>query len=183
MTGAQASVFKVDASGMETILYLFTGDSDGQFPMAGLIRDAEGNLYSTTNTGGAYGYGTVFKLDPNGAETVLHSFSTSDGGNPVAGVIRDEAGNLYGTTYQGGLVYKLDPSGNETILHYFLGPDGSGPWSGVIRDQAGNLYGTTVEGGAYGYGVVYKITPLVQESYFREHLSQNPREAYVHRSD
>src|SRR5262249_19526119 len=116
MTGAQASVFKVDASGMETILYLFTGDSDGQFPMAGLIRDAEGNLYSTTNTGGAYGYGTVFKLDPNGAETVLHSFSTSDGGNPVAGVIRDEAGNLYGTTYQGGLVYKLDPSGNETIL-------------------------------------------------------------------
>src|SRR5262249_18828423 len=82
-TGGQPTVFKVDPSGAETILFTFNGDSDGQFPMAGLIRDAEGNLYSTTNTGGAYGYGTVFKLDPNGTETVLHSFSTSDGGNPV----------------------------------------------------------------------------------------------------
>ena len=97
-------------------------------PEAGLIRDAAGNLFGTTQLGGASGQGTVFKLDPIGVETVLYSFSGgADGGQPItAGVIRDSAGNLYGTTACGGTascssgfgtVFKLDMTLKLTVLH------------------------------------------------------------------
>src|SRR5436190_2003791 len=85
-----------------TTLYSFTG-SDGARPYAGLIADASGNLYGTTDNGGASGYGTVFKVTPTGTETVLYSFTGgSDGAYPLAGLIADASGNLYGTTYLGG---------------------------------------------------------------------------------
>jgi uncharacterized repeat protein (TIGR03803 family) len=104
-------VFKIDPAGNETVLYSFTGaNGDGAFPFAGLILDSAGNLYGTTNSGGAAGGGfagpgTVFKVDPTGHETVLHSFTglNGDGANPFGGrLVRDSAGNLYGTTLQGG---------------------------------------------------------------------------------
>jgi len=70
----------------EKVLYSFTGGTDGGIPLAGLIRDKSGNLYGTTNGGGA-GFGTVFKLAPNGRETVLYSFKGSpDGASPQADV-------------------------------------------------------------------------------------------------
>jgi len=107
-------VFKVDSSGSQTVLHIFSF-TDGACPYAPLIRDADGNLYGTTLQGGAFGYGTVFKLDPSSKETVLHSFAegTLDGYYPSAGLLRDEAGNLYGTTENGGAseygtVFKLD---------------------------------------------------------------------------
>jgi uncharacterized repeat protein (TIGR03803 family) len=153
-------VYKLHPTGHETVLYRFTGGTDGSQPYAGVILDSAGNLYGTTPFGGTAGNGVVYKLDPTGHETVLYSFSGgADGGRPYAGVIRDSAGNLYGTTYLGGtanagVVYKLDPAGNETVLHRFTGgADGNNPYAGVIRDSAGNLYGTT-----YG-GVVYKLDP------------------------
>ena len=111
-------VFKVDAAGTETVLYSFTGGADGGNPTAGVIRDSAGNLYGTTNIGGApgMGYGVVFELDMAGTETVLHTFTGGAGGaNPVGGLIRDTAGNLYGTTQDGGsgsgvgLVFELTP--------------------------------------------------------------------------
>jgi uncharacterized repeat protein (TIGR03803 family) len=107
-------VFKLSRDGTETQLYSFTGQSDGGLPYAGLVRNSVGNLYGTTYNGGAYGYGTIFKLDINGWETVLHNFSYADGGFPYAGLVRDAAGNLYGTTFQGGssgagTVFKLTP--------------------------------------------------------------------------
>src|SRR6266571_650597 len=79
------------------VLHTFTGGVDGYYPYAGLIQDAAGNLYGTTFWGGA-GAGVVFKLDPTGKETVLHSFmgSPADGGFPQGGVVMDAAGNLYG---------------------------------------------------------------------------------------
>src|SRR5438045_599299 len=84
-------------------LYSFSRTPDGGYPYAGLIRDAAGNLYGTTPTGGACNAGTVFKLDTTGKETVLHSFTGgADGGDPWAGLVRDPAGNLYGTSYLGG---------------------------------------------------------------------------------
>jgi uncharacterized repeat protein (TIGR03803 family) len=98
-----------------TILYSFTGGADGAYPVAGLIRDAAGNLYGTTGGGGTAGYGAVFKLDAAGKETVLHSFNYTDGAYPGASLIRDAAGNLYGTTWGGGnanghgAVFKLTP--------------------------------------------------------------------------
>jgi uncharacterized repeat protein (TIGR03803 family) len=127
--------------------------------------DSGGNIYGTTPSGGASGYGVVFKVDTSGNETVLYNFTGgADGGIPYAGVIRDSAGNLYGTASSGGanssgVVYKLDSMGNQSVLHSFTYTDGAGPYAGVIRDSAGHLYGTTYQGGANYQGVVYKLDP------------------------
>ena len=148
-----------------TVLYRFSDGTDGAAPFAGLIRDKAGNLYGTTVMGGSFGYGTVFKVDTSGNETVLHSFRNSDGGEPFAGLVRDKAGNLYGTTTGGGFsgygtLFKVDTSANETVLHSFTNvPDGAGPFAGLVMDKKGNLYGTTVVGGFSGYGTVFKLIP------------------------
>jgi uncharacterized repeat protein (TIGR03803 family) len=154
-----------------TALYSFTGASDGGEPYAGLVRDAAGNLYGTALGAGAYGWGVVFKVDPSGTETVLHSFGgvTTDGRTPYAGLVRDKAGNLYGTTYEGGgtgcidgcgTVFKVDTTGTETVLHSFAGgtTDGCFPYGGLLRDEAGNLYGTTQACGASSNGIVFKVS-------------------------
>ena len=149
----------------ETVLYEFTGGSDGSGPLLGnVIFDGSGNLYGTTSQGGDAGLGVVYELTPlNGGWTqkVLHSFSGgADGALPYSGVILDRAGNLYGTTPAGGgspgcgdgcgTVYELSPSGSgwtEKILYAFQGgTDGDGAYGGVIFDQAGNLYGSTSSG-------------------------------------
>jgi uncharacterized repeat protein (TIGR03803 family) len=165
-------VFKIDKSGNETVLYSFTGGADGGVPYGGLIRDWKGNLYGTTNGGGASGAGVVFKVDKSGNETVLYSFTGgSDGGFPIAGVIRDSTGNFYGTTNGGGasgagVVFKIDISGNETVLYSFTGgSDGGFPlWVVLVRDSDGNLYGTTGGGGTSGAGVVFKVNAAGQET-------------------
>jgi uncharacterized repeat protein (TIGR03803 family) len=162
------TLFKVDTSGVETVLYNFGAQSgDAVFPTGGLIRDAMGNLYGTTQGGGASNFGAVYKVDKNGNETVLHSFAggVTDGELPfVSGLLRDAKGNLYGVTSEGGafsfgIVYKLNSTGKETVLHSFTGKDGKIPYGALILDKTGNLYGTTNAGGAYNGGVVYKITP------------------------
>jgi uncharacterized repeat protein (TIGR03803 family) len=178
------TVFKIDPSGKETVLYSFTGmNGDGRDPVAGVIIDNAGNLYGTTKEGGStqcadtFGCGTVFKLDPSGHETVLYSFTgmNGDGANPVAGLTFDTAGNLYGTTENGGqcvsgcgTVFKLDPSGKETVLYSFTGMNGDGanPVAGLNLDTAGNLYGTTENGGqcVSGCGTVFKIDPSGYET-------------------
>ena len=171
------TVFKLDATGRETVLYSFTGGTDGAIPLAGLIQDAHGNLYGTTEHGGdltcnsGVGCGTVFKLDTTVKETVLYSFrGKPDGNSPIAGVIRDAAGNLYGSTPQGGafsagMVFKLDMTGKETVLYTFTGgADGSYPDAAVIRDAAGNLYGTTQFGGTYNFGTVFKLDSIGKET-------------------
>jgi uncharacterized repeat protein (TIGR03803 family) len=192
-SGGCGTVFKLDPSGSESVLYSFKGPPDGAFPEAGLIMDAAGNLYGTTRLGGAFcgpegGCGTVFKLDPSGGESVLYSFKGSpDGANPFAGLIMDTAGNLYGTTASGGFtaegcnpgcgtVFKLDPSGTESLLYSFKDlPDGDSPMAGLIMDAAGNLYGTTIAGGTIGQnqlcnyppvgcGTIFKLDPSGTES-------------------
>jgi uncharacterized repeat protein (TIGR03803 family) len=160
----------VDPTGTETVLYRFRGGYSGDQPAGGVIMDREGNLYGTTEGGGYYFDGTVFKLNPVGNKTVLYHFgSGEDGTLPVAGVIADTAGNLYGTTAYGGTfnlgtVFKLDKTGKETVLHNFTGgADGALPVAGLLRDAAGNLYGTAYFGGDCsvdgGCGVVFKIAP------------------------
>jgi uncharacterized repeat protein (TIGR03803 family) len=181
--GGYGTVFQLDPSGNLTVLYSFTGGSDGRNPDSALIADAGGNLYGTTNQGGdlvscndpnTHGCGTVFQLTPPGSLTVLHRFAGSDGSRPVdwAGLLADAAGNLYGTTSAGGAngrgtVFQLDSSGTLTVLYSFTGgSDGGDPTAGLIADTAGNLYGTTLEGGAtgncnqpYGCGTVFQLTP------------------------
>jgi uncharacterized repeat protein (TIGR03803 family) len=159
-------VFQVDPSGTETVLYSFTGGTDGGTPSGGLVQDSAGHLYGTTSFGGANGFGTVFEITSIGAETVLHSFTGgADGVTPgYASLVRDAAGNLYGTTPGGGAhsvgtVFKVDTKGVETVLHAFDQADGYLPNGTLALDSKGNLYGTTVYGGAYGGGVVFKIAP------------------------
>ncbi len=175
------TVFKVGANGQETDLHVFTGaGGDGFLSRAGIVIDKHGNLYGTTIMGGASGnglsgYGTVYKVDPSGNETVLYSFTgQADGGYPYASLTLDKNGNLYGTTYEGGdlscqppygcgTVFKVDPTGHESVLYSFTGayPDyGISPVGGLVRDKAGNLYGTTTYGGTASYhGNVFELTP------------------------
>jgi uncharacterized repeat protein (TIGR03803 family) len=179
-------LFKLDPTTREvTALYAFTGGADGAFPSAGLLRDEAGNLYGTTVNGGdpscpPYGCGVVFKLDKDGEETVLHTFTAGgDGAFPSAGLIQDKAGNLYGTAPEGGdlncfrptgcgVVFKLDKDGEETVLHSFTGGrKGAAPYAGLTQDEEGNLYGAAILGGDLddldcspdGCGVVFKLTP------------------------
>jgi len=179
-SGGSGIVFKVDKDGHETVLHSFTGGSDGANPWAGLIRDEQGNLYGTTDYGGSggcdngvvLGCGTVFKLDKDGHQTVLYSFTGADGAYPDAALFRDEYGNLYGTTLYGGggrcddgahlgcgTVFKLDKDGQQTVLYSFTGADGACPAAALFPDEYGNLYGTTLYGGSFNAGTVFKLTP------------------------
>jgi len=157
-------VYEIPAGGKETVLYSFTGGSDGAHPYAGVVLDSSGNLYGTAYQGGASNAGVVYKLSPTGQETVLYAFTGgADGGNPYGGVVSDPEGNLYGTTYAGGnqytkagVVYRLNPAGQEKVLYTFPGyADGANPYAGVARDSVGNLFGTV---GGVG-GIIYKIGP------------------------
>lgn len=163
------TVFKLSADGKETVIYTF-GQGGGISPGAvTLVSDRSGNLYGTAQEGGAYRWGTVFKLAPDGAQTVLHAFTGgSDGGAPYAGVILDPAGNLYGTTPYGGdvncnygqgcgTVFKVAPNGTETTLYTFsvTGADTS-PMSGLTIDRAGNLYGMA---NGFAPGSIFRLAP------------------------
>jgi uncharacterized repeat protein (TIGR03803 family) len=159
------TIFKIDVTGNETVLYNFTGGADGGEPFGGVVADAAGNLYGTTYFGGTLNFGAVFKVDSYGNETVLHSFTGGpDGKSPFGGLVLDQDGNLYGTTSAGGTwnvgtVFKIDPFGNETVLHSFTGgADGSSPYATLLRNQAGDLYGTAQLGGIGNNGTVFKIT-------------------------
>jgi uncharacterized repeat protein (TIGR03803 family) len=158
-------VYKLDPAGQETVLYAFTGGSDGGGPWSGVIRDAAGNLYGTTESGGLAGAGVVYKVDAAANYTVLYSFVPANGGGPRAGVIRDAAGNLYGTTESGGtanagVVYEINAAGTFTVLYTFTGgTDGQWPEAGLKRSPGGDLFGTTLSGGSYGQGVVFEIKP------------------------
>ncbi|HXM61564.1 MAG TPA: choice-of-anchor tandem repeat GloVer-containing protein [Terriglobales bacterium] len=162
----------------ESVLYTFSGDSDGREPYARLLFDAAGNLYGTTLLGGnvtsacSSGCGTVFKLTHGSSgwtESVIYAFEGgTDGASPYDGLAFDAAGNLYGSTYAGGTsssgaIFKLAPGSSawtESVIHSFNGGyDGANPYGDLILDAAGNLYGTTFQGGHYGYGMVFELSP------------------------
>jgi uncharacterized repeat protein (TIGR03803 family) len=184
----EGDVFEVTPDGTFKELYAFCSQSncsDGDQPWAreGLIMDGAGNLYGTTKFGGVNDYGTVFKVTPAGAETVLYDLCSrrdcSDGANPAAGLMMDGAGNLYGTTLFGvgrhcqdtpyvcGAVFKLTPDGAETTLYSFCSTrnctDGGYPAASLIMDSSGNLHGTTLRGGRGhcmdGCGTVFELSP------------------------
>lgn len=184
------TVFEVNATGKETMLYSFNGSPDGAYPYGGLVRDGKGNLYGTTAGGGIEdntcrifgldGCGTVFEVNKKGVETTLYSFvgPPDDGAIPYAGLVRDSTGNLYGTTdYGGGLnkgtVFELAPSGGvETMLYAFCSvsgcADGAFPEGALFRDSKGDLYGTTDDGGSScppnGCGTVFELSSTQKET-------------------
>jgi uncharacterized repeat protein (TIGR03803 family) len=193
------------ASGQETVLYNFQVGSGGYHPVAGLVTDAQGYLYGTTDIGGdggcIGGCGTVFQLTPakNGGYTkkTLYVFQggPSDGQNPQARLILDAHGDLYGTTTGGGAafvgtVFKLAPAKRgewkETIIHSFNcnTGDGCSPYSFLISDKAGNLYGTTTSGGGgdntefctNGCGTVFRLSPQKDGSWTERLLYTFPKQ-------
>jgi uncharacterized repeat protein (TIGR03803 family) len=165
------TVFKIDTTGAETVLYAFTGGSDGVSPEAGLVRDDGGDLYGSTEGNDGAG-ATIFELDTSGTLTVLYSFPCCS--VPLGGLVRDASGNLYGTAgeYDRGSVFKLDATRKLTILHSFDGlPDGAYPNGNLVMDDAGDLFGTTLSGGAgpcydldEGCGTVFEVSKDGKES-------------------
>src|ERR1039458_2600712 len=175
------TIFKITPSGTLTTLHSFDWSIDGQGP-GGLIQATDGNFYGITEAGGDYGngYGTIFKITPNGTMTTLYSFdldnlgSSGGGSNPFAALVQAKDGNFYGTTSQGpptqfptissgpGTVFKITPGGTLTTLHSFCiqanCADGANPFAALVQGTDGNLYGTTESGGS-GWGTVFKITP------------------------
>jgi len=168
---ALALVPAAASAAKERVIYSFTGAS-GYSPEASLIVGADGNLYGTTEEGGSEscGCGVVFKVTPDGKETVLHSFNGDDGAYPIAELTADAAGNFYGTANRGGAsgagsVFKVTPTGKTKIIYNFHGgSDGSDPFAGLVADDAGNFYGTTTRGGAHDSGTVFKLTPAGVET-------------------
>lgn len=169
------TIFKIDTTLKETVLYSFTGGTDGGEPSSALTMDKAGNFYGTAGIGGdlncslsSFGCGVVYKLSKTNKETVLYSFTGPDGAGPgVDSLATDTKGNFYGTTHGGGdptcacgVVFKLTMGGKETVLHAFTGgaTDGSFPVSGVTLDTKGTLYGTTAAGGKADQGVLFRIT-------------------------
>jgi uncharacterized repeat protein (TIGR03803 family) len=191
--GGYGEVFRLSPAGdqggpwTETVLYSFTGGTDGAYPAAGVIFDQAGKLYGTTSS-------SVFELSPPAQRggawtfTLLHTFKccTRDGWNSLAGLVMDQDGNLYGTTEWGGFyksdycvylgcgtVFKVSPPGTlggswkEEVLYRFTGDtngftDGFVPFAGITLDHAGNLYGTTYSGGTLGGGTVFQLAPPAQ---------------------
>ena len=176
---SMGTVFEMTPNGSggwtTVVLHNFGQDKDGVHPEAGLVFDADGNLYGTTYAGGSRGFGTVYEMSPDGsggwAEKVLHNFGSGlDGYEPEAGLILDGSGNLYGTTYNGGshsfgVVFEMSPKGSggwdEKVLHNFGAArfDGTNPWASLVFDGTGNLYGTTSAGGSASVGTVFEMTP------------------------
>ncbi|HTS18738.1 MAG TPA: choice-of-anchor tandem repeat GloVer-containing protein [Verrucomicrobiae bacterium] len=181
-TQGHGTVFRISASGSYTNLYSFTGGSDGAFPSAELVLGVDGNFYGTTEYGGAYSYGTVYRLTPGGGVTNLHSFGgggpfVGDGANPIGRLVQGSDGNFYGTTISGGsrrgcidgcgTVFRVSPSGSYTNLYSFMGNtfvsnivvnDGSEPGGGLVQGSDGYFYGTTGEGGTSEEGTAFRIS-------------------------
>ena len=173
---SEGTVFKITPSGALTTLYSFCPQADcadGRLPYAGLVQATNGYLYGTTESGGANGGGTVFRITPSGTLTTLYSFCPQsqcpDGEGPLAGLVQDTNGYLYGTTTSGGVngygtVFKITPSGTLTTLYSFCSQpnctDGEKSYAALIQATNGDLYGTTYDGGANGTGgTVFRITP------------------------
>jgi len=175
--GANAgTVFSFELNGdFFTTLYQFKGGADGSEPEGSVLPDEAGNLYGITLNGGGStncpgGCGTVYKITPEGQETVLYAFTGgADGAHPRGTIALDSSNNVYGATTDGGtgtigngVIFEVSPSGTETVIHTFAGgTDGANPFGGIVMDDFGNVYGTTVYGGdmscgTKGCGVVFE---------------------------
>jgi len=171
------TVFEITPSGALTTLYSFFR-SDGYYPVAGLVQDADGNFYGTTEFGGTFagwGPGTILKVTPNGSLTTLHIFCSqfangncTDGQNPAAGLVQGTDGNFYGTTTSGGTgtncsggcgtIFRVTPAGSVTTLHSFNSYDGLNPVTGLVQGTDGSFYGMASGGGTYSRGTVFRLS-------------------------
>jgi uncharacterized repeat protein (TIGR03803 family) len=173
-------IYEYDTAGNMSVLYTFTGGTDGYTPQGPLAWGPDGDLYGVTQSGGANGVGTVFKMDTSGNLTTLYSFvyGGTDGYYPNPGSLAfDAEGNIYGTTLYGGsgtacsrhcgTVFEVTPTGSESILYSFQGGTGGGyPQTGVVLDSAGTIYGTTTNYGdqTCSCGVLFSLNSAGNET-------------------
>jgi len=162
-TSDSGEVFKVTPSGSLTVLHTFTNGNDGGAPVAPPIEGTDGNFYGTTTTGGANGWGTVYKITSSGTLATIYSFvDWAHGVDQWAPLVQGTDGDFYGVTYEGGssgggVAYKITASGKFTLLSNLSGIGGTvGP---LVQGSDGNFYGTTFQGGANSFGTVFKMTP------------------------
>lgn len=153
------NVFKMTPNGNATTLLGFA-PSEAVFAVP--ISGSDGNFYGTTGGGGSANAGTVYRLTPAGAYTVLHSFNLSDGEGPGP-LIQGTDGYFYGITSAGGskgkgTIFRMDYFGHVAVLWNFDGTHGEQPVAPLVEGSDGNFYGTTLEGGSAGGGVIFRIT-------------------------
>ena len=173
-TGGYGTIFKITPAGSFTSLGSFSntaGSLPGEYPVSDLLLANDGNLYGTTEYGGANGGGTVYKVTAAGAVSSMLSFASGTAPHaeqlPSSNLIQGSDGSLYGTTLYGsgnsGSVYKLTLSGVFTELVTFTGGSGAAPGAQavatLVQGSDGWLYGTTAFGGAYGVGSAYRLSP------------------------
>jgi uncharacterized repeat protein (TIGR03803 family) len=149
-----------------SVLYNFGsngGDPEDPEPPGIISQGRDGNLYSTTYSGGSTQDGTVFKITPTGKMTILYDFDNTQGVDPTSGLTLATNGKLYGAASLGGAssygtLFKTTPGGTLTTLYNFTGGnDGGFPSGPPIQSTDGNLYGTVGGGGKFGCGTVYKV--------------------------
>jgi uncharacterized repeat protein (TIGR03803 family) len=161
------TVFKLNTDGTGfTVLLDFDNATTGGKPFAGLLQATDGALYGTAREGGSSGYGTVFKLDPDGTgfSVLKHFDNSTTGRNPYAGLIQGADGALYGTTENGspssGTVFKLNPDGTGfRVLKNLSDATGRIPGGALIQGTDGAIYGTASDGGIFALGTVFKLNP------------------------
>ena len=174
----EGTVFKIDSTGKESVLFSFNSFVSGSTPASALIQDQSGNLIGTGD-GGPGGAGIVYRVSQQGQQNILHAFQGGTGRNarvPSGGPFMDKAGNIFGTTIFGGngpcqfgcgSVYRLDTAGTVRVLHNFAGgSEGTQPFGPLVRDAAGNLFGIAKQGGdlacpefpQIGCGTVFKLS-------------------------
>ena len=174
-TGSSGTAWKITTGGSFTSLASFTGTTGavlGTAPVTRMVQHPSGDFYGTTQTGGAGGFGTIFKITTAGTLTTLVQFTGTTGAfpgtNPSTNLLLASDGNFYGTTTSGGTggfgtIYKMAPDGTFTSLVSFTSASGAAlgslPSTNLIQGSDGDLYGTTSTGGSGGGGgTVFKIT-------------------------
>lgn len=168
----KGTVFQITTAGVLTTLHAFGAANDGAEPSANLIQAKDSDFYGTTQSGGSYGGGTIYKITSGGTVTTLYSFggAANDAAGPYAGLVQASDGSFYGTTPLGGAngegaIFKLTSAGVYSILYSFSAiasdknADGALPYAGLVQGSDGNLYGATSYGGANNFGTIFKITP------------------------
>jgi uncharacterized repeat protein (TIGR03803 family) len=159
------TVFKMSTAGTVLSFYSFNSTGKGgYYPTGGLIQAADGSFYGLTGAGGAYGFGTLFKLTPRVAVSTLYSFQggPGDGAYPNLGLVQGTDGNLYGTTVSGGangygILFQISTSGAYRQLYSFQAATGEVPLTALLQDTNGEFYGTAGGGGTNGYGTIFSL--------------------------
>jgi uncharacterized repeat protein (TIGR03803 family) len=167
--GVSGNLFCMTLAGNLAAWFPFYKAADGSYPKGAqpegtLVMGNDGYLYGTTVWGGAYTYGTAFKVTGPGEITTFASFPLYPGPNePYDGLTLGQDGKFYGTTMYGGIgdngtAFQLSMTGTLVVLARFRGPDGSRPKASLTQGKDGCFYGTTTAGGSSGSGTVFRVT-------------------------